>query len=375
MSKSGLLVPARYYARLVDILAQDRVDLAAVLGSLHLPLAILTEPEAMLKVSQVDRLVETAYALSGRSDLAFELGRMLSASAHSFVGFGMLNCETLDQALRFEAQYFRLVMPSFRMRYTSGPDYGEMHFTPAAALSPLSLVFHVEAIGMAALREVSDLTGGHCPPCRLDLSIAEPRHRERYRRELTDVRVRFAAEPTPSVRLRLEGNPRERRLAMADSHARKVAEERCRALVQRVARGGQFADWVAMTLREVSDDTPSLAELAPMLNISTRTLNRYLEREGTSFRELSNRVRHELACERLAGGNMSVTDVAYSLGYNDRSNFGRAFRARAGYSPSEHLTRSVSGRTAPEQAGHAENMAEPTNVLGPSLDDFLPNDR
>ncbi|WP_439641917.1 AraC family transcriptional regulator ligand-binding domain-containing protein [Nevskia sp.] len=345
MSKSELLVPARYYARLAEILARSHIDLDAVLRSLQLSPAILTEAEAMLSVSRVDRLIEKIYELSGRSDLAFELGRMLSASAHSFVGFGMLNCETLDQALRFEAQYFRLVMPSFRMRYASGVDFGEMHFTPTVALSPLSLSFHLEAIGVAALREVTDLTGDHRPPCRLDLSIAEPAHRERYRRELTNVRVCFVAEATPSVRLRLSGNPRELRLAMADNHARQVAEERCRTLVQQVASGGHFADWVVMTLRAVAEGLPSLGELAAMLNISKRSLNRHLEREGTNFRELSNRVRHELACERLAAGTMSVTQVGYSLGFTDRSNFGRAFRSRAGYSPSEHHSRSAPGQT------------------------------
>jgi AraC-like DNA-binding protein len=336
MPQSELLVPARYYVRLAEVLARDGVDLAGVVRALRLSPRLLSEPEAMLRVSQADRLVQRVFELSGRSDLAFELGKLLTASAHSFVGFGMLNSATLDQALRFEAQYFRLVMPSFRMRYSSGPDFGEMLFTPLAAMSHLSLAFHLEAIGMAALRELADLSGDRRPPCRLDLSIPEPPHAARYRRELRDVRVRFGADVTPSVRLRLLADPRQLRLAMADSHARRVAEERCRALVNQAARSGHFADWVAMTLREVAEGLPTLEEMAATLNISKRTLNRYLQREGTSYRQLAGRIQHELACERLAAGSMSATEVAYSLGFSDRSNFGRAFRARAGYSPGRH---------------------------------------
>jgi AraC-like DNA-binding protein len=258
----------------------------------------------------------------------------------------MLNSANLDQALRFEAQYFRLVMPSFRMRYSSGPDFGEMLFTPLVAMSHLSLAFHLEAIGTAALREVADLTGDRRPPCRLDLSIPEPPHLRRYQRELRDVRVRFGADTTPSVRLRLLADPRALRLAMADDHARRLAEERCRILVHQTAKGGHFADWVAMTLREVAEGLPSLDEMAALLNISKRTLNRYLEREGTSFRELAGRIQHELACERLAGGGMSVTEVAYSLGFKDRSNFGRAFRVRAGYTPGRHAARPAGRRSS-----------------------------
>ncbi len=344
MAKPDLLVPARYYARLGEVLARQRVDLAAALRAQRLSPRLLAEPDATIRFSQVDRLLQRLAAAGVGGEAAFELGKLLTASAHSLVGFGMLNSDTLDQALRFEAQYFRLIMPSFRMRYSSGADYGEMLFTPLVAMSHVCLAFHLEAIGMAALREVSDLTGGRRPPCRLELSIAPPPHAARYA-ELRDLRVRFNADATPSVRLRLLDNPRNHPLAMADANARRVAEERCRRLVQQAASVRRFADWVAMTLREVSDELPTLDQLAAMLNLSRRTLNRYLEREGTSFRELSGRIQHELACERLASGSMSVTEVAYSLGFTDTSNFARAFRARAGCSPGQH--RAGTARRAP----------------------------
>ena len=187
---------------------------------------------------------------------------------------------------------------------------------------------------MAALREVSDLIGDRRPQCRLQLSIPEqPRH-ARYR-EIRDLQCRFGVASAPGVSLRLLGDPRALPLSMADANARSLAEERCRALVQKMADVRELAGWVAMTLREVSEGLPTLSELAGMLNLSPRTLNRYLEREGTTYRELSGRVQHELACERLASG-ASVTEVAYSLGFSDTSNFARAFRARSGCSPSEY---------------------------------------
>ena len=330
-------VPARYYARLGEILVQQGVDFTALLRAQKLSPSLLSDPEATLRFSQVDQLVQYVFASTGRADLGVEGGRLLTASAHSFVGFVMFNSDTLDQALRFEAQYFRLIMPSFRMRYSRSPDSGEMAFSPRTAMSPLCLHFHLEAIAMAAVREISDLTAEHRPPCILELSIPEPPHAPRYPRELLrNVDLRFGVGSTPGVRLRLLDDPRRLRLTMADPHARRIAEDRCRALVQQAADGGRFADWVAMTLREVAEGLPSLAELAAQLNISTRTLNRYLAREGTTYRALAGRIQHEIACERLASGAMSVTEVAYSLGFSDAANFTRAFRSRAGYSPGAH---------------------------------------
>ena len=234
-------------------------------------------------------------------------------------------------------------MPSFRMRYQSTRDYSEVLFTPATAMSHLSLAFHLEAIGLAVLREISDLTGEKRPHCRLDLSIPQPAHVERYAHELRDVEVRFSTASTPSVRLRIIGDPSSMRIAMADPNARRIAEERCRTLVQKVTDSGRFADWIAMTLKEVPDALPTLEGLSTLLNISKRTLNRYLEREGTSFRDLAGRIQHNLACERLVSG-MSATEVAYSLGFTDPSNFSRAFRSRAGHSPGEHQMKALKKR-------------------------------
>ena len=338
--KTDLNVPVRYYAKLAEVLADSASELYDVLGALGIDPGVLWQPDAMIGVSQVDTLLNELARRLGRLDLGFELGKLLSANTHSFVGFGMLNSATLDQALRFEAQYFRLIMPSFSMRYVSQPEYGEMQLRPRVAMSHLCLSFHLEAIGMAAIREIDDLTGGRRPPCRLELSIAEPPHIDKYHREFRHIDVRFQADITSGVNLRILHNPRAITFDMADSHALKVAESRCRALVQKAAERGRFADWVAMTLREVAEGLPTQQELARQLNMSTRTLHRYLEREGTSFRALAGQIQHDIACERLSSG-MSANDVAYSLGFADPSNFNRAFRERAGYSPGQHRQKGV----------------------------------
>lgn len=289
----------------------------------------------MLKFSQVERLVEELGSRTGRSDLGFELGKLLSVSSHNIVGFGMLSSPDVERAMSFVARYFRLVMPSFRLRYTGGADFSELHFTPVITMNHACLAFHLEAIGMAALRDVRDLTGARAPACRIHLSIPTPRHAKRYA-ELRGVEVEFASEAMPGVRLRFDDGLRAYPLTMADPNALRMAEERCRAQVAHVARVRQFSEWVAMTLREVGEGLPTLPELAAVLNISPRTLNRYLEREGTSFRELAGTVQHELARQRLASGAMSITEVAYSLGFNDPANFTRSFRDREGVSPREY---------------------------------------
>lgn len=340
MTQTDMEVPARYYARTAELLAKIGLDFGDIARSVKLSPQALAAPNAMVRMSQVDRLLTRIIEVSGRPDLAFDLGRLLTVSSHTFVGFAMLNSANLDEALRFEARYFRLVMPSFRMRYHSGADFGQLYLAPVVPMSSLCLTFHLEAIIMAALREVSDLTEGRPPQAEIDVSMPEPPHVQRYR-DLSGVTVRFGTESVPGLRVRLLDDPRRYALAIADPNALRLAEERCQSLIRRTTEERKFAEWVAMTLREVSEGLPSLEELAGLLSISKRTLNRHLEREGTSYRMLANRIQHELACERLTVERMSVSEVAYSLGFSDPSNFARAFRASAGCSPSEYAHRAT----------------------------------
>ena len=86
-------------------------------------------------------------------------------------------------------------------------------------------------------------------------------------------------------------------------------------------------------LRESEDRRPTLDLLAGFMNISSRTLARHLEGEGTSFRNLSLGVRTERARRMLADGELSVTQVAYRLGYTDVASFVRSFRKQTGCTP------------------------------------------
>ena len=361
MPNRQLFVPARYYARLAELMATQGVDVNAVLRDLKLPTSFLTEADAQLSWQQVEELLAEIRLRSGRTDLGFELGRLLTVSAHSFVGFGMLNCPNVEQAFCFVARYFRLVMPSFRLRYVSGEDFGELQFSATTAMSHECLVFHSEAIGMAALREVRDLANDPLLDARLELAIPTPLHASRYR-SIPHLSTHFESEIGVSARLRVHANLRALQLVAADKSALRVAEERCRLLVQKATTVGEFGEFIAMLLNESGDGGPSQAEVATMLNISKRTLNRHLEREKTSFREITRRVQHNLARERLRSGQMSVSAIAYSLGFSDVANFTRAFRSLEGCPPTDYkrgIERSTSTELMGLQTNSSDGESEP----------------
>ena len=73
--------------------------------------------------------------------------------------------------------------------------------------------------------------------------------------------------------------------------------------------------------------------LARKLGMSSRTLQRRLTEEGTTFRRLLNEVRRRLATTYLMTPGVGIAEVAFLLGFSDVPAFHRAFRAWTGQAP------------------------------------------
>ena len=90
----------------------------------------------------------------------------------------------------------------------------------------------------------------------------------------------------------------------------------------------------------------SVVEVAAMLSLAPRTLQRQLQLRGTSFSQLLEDVRIETARHHLANSQLSLTQLAAILGYSDLSAFSRAFRRRIGKSPQQWQKSNVPRRAA-----------------------------
>jgi AraC-like DNA-binding protein len=76
--------------------------------------------------------------------------------------------------------------------------------------------------------------------------------------------------------------------------------------------------------------------LAEQLHMTIRTLRRKLSTHQTSFRQLINQTRKELAANYIRAGKISLIEVAYLLGFSDQANFSRAFKRWYDCSPTEY---------------------------------------
>jgi AraC-like DNA-binding protein len=90
---------------------------------------------------------------------------------------------------------------------------------------------------------------------------------------------------------------------------------------------------VKQTLAMHPQDTHSADDLAPLLNLSVRSLHRQLKEEGTSLQALKDEVRRERAIELLQRTRKPVKQVAESAGFQNEKSFMRAFKQWTGQTP------------------------------------------
>jgi AraC-like DNA-binding protein len=120
----------------------------------------------------------------------------------------------------------------------------------------------------------------------------------------------------------------------------KVARDRLnpRALDSGASlRGGEtFSDSVTVFLNLMieNDEAPNLKRVVAAAGMSTRTFQRQLKEEGSSFSDLLANARRSETLKRLKERNATIAAIATDLGYFDQATFTRAFRRWTGVPPS-----------------------------------------
>jgi AraC-like DNA-binding protein len=102
----------------------------------------------------------------------------------------------------------------------------------------------------------------------------------------------------------------------------------------------------------LSNGQPQLAQIAPRLRMSARTLHRKLEQEGTNFRRVLTEVRRELAVRHLVECRLAIGEIAFLLGFSEVSAFHRAFKHWTGHAP--HAYRVLQHSSAKGTGGIAD---------------------
>ncbi len=132
-------------------------------------------------------------------------------------------------------------------------------------------------------------------------------------------------------------------MPQADTLLAKMLHRQAQDLISKLPKPG-LAHKVQELLTQILESGEFSAErVAKQLNMSVRTLHRKLKQEDTSFRELVEYVRRNLATRYLTEENLSISEVAYLTGFSRASAFHKAFKRWTGTSAGAYRRKVMSG--------------------------------
>ncbi|WP_315836089.1 helix-turn-helix domain-containing protein [Bradyrhizobium prioriisuperbiae] len=164
----------------------------------------------------------------------------------------------------------------------------------------------------------------------LEVALPEPASADIAYLGCTPIRKTF-----PSITLSLEDARRP--LVSENTEMWSVFEpDLRRQLADKLAISG-IRDRLRNALLEAipSGDTDS-DRLASRLHVSKRSLQRHLRNEGTSFQQVLDETRADLARHYLGQTTTSLDEMSYLLGYTSSASFFRAFQSWFGTTPTSY---------------------------------------
>lgn len=183
----------------------------------------------------------------------------------------------------------------------------------------------------ASLRDIQWVYGQAIVPTRIDMNRPEPKQVEKYQQA-------FGITPVfdmPNSAIYFNRSVLDKRLPGGNAQLLSQVERLLKDLVAENNKEDMAAMVRLQIMRMLPEESISIDVIARNLNVSTRTLYNRLKRSNTSFQQILDDTRADLSKNYLEQDRLQVKEVAYLLGYEDYSNFSRAFKRWTGMSPGE----------------------------------------
>lgn len=273
--------------------------------------------------------------------LGLEAGLRYHLSTYGIWGFALLTSPTYRAAAEIVERFLELsfALVGFRL----AEDGGRARMVLDDSNTPEDIRRFALERDFAAWRNATlELQPRGVLPEAVYFRFPRPAYAQRFA-EICGVMPAFDADENAIV---LDQALLDEPLPQANPATARMCLDQCRQLVSRRRHRDGIAGRVREQLFLMTGRLPSLEATATALNMSTRTLRRQLQQEGTSFRVLASEVLESMAEGMLLTTDMKLEEIALRLGYSESAAFIHAFKGWTGEAPGSYRNNngSVAGR-------------------------------
>ena len=290
----------------------------------------LSDPDIRVPETIMEEAWRLASTLTGDSAIGIHVAEFLPRGALDLVEYAYRSSDSVGAAIERLARYGRVVSDRVAARMESA-DTGLLLVVGDTGDTPLQPGRAEYAIAIA-LKLARECAGADITPrvvCFAHQAPVDTAEHERFFR----APVQFSSGTNSMV---LDAAAAARPLQSADAALERIVRRRLEKALSSRDRH-ENAPLSSRVRRAVVDALGRLIvtpdSIAHLFGISRRTLSRRLAEESTSFSEIFDDVRKQLAQAMVQDRGLSVADIAFFLQYSEPSAFHRSFRRWTGKTP------------------------------------------
>lgn len=317
-------------------MAESRgVDTTACLARAGIDPSVLQDARQRVPGQQLEQLLACLIPLSGDPCFGLHTSAFIQPASYSVLGYIAMNCATVGEALSRIPVYEKIV--------------GDMGFTVTRALgenvcvqwncnftNPLVRRHVIENVLASWTRYTRWMTGEetenpqevwfeHGPP---EDAAALAEYQSLFRAP-----VRFNQSCSTLI---VAPRQLQHALRQADPQLLATLLEHATQVLATLDRDESVSRQVKNLLRlQLKDELPRKELIARQLGMNARTLQRRLSEEGTSYQQVLNELRLELAQHYLRHSTLTIDEIGVRLGFAEPRSFHRSFKQWTGMTPGE----------------------------------------
>ncbi|MCC5640073.1 AraC family transcriptional regulator [Nostoc sp. CHAB 5844] len=313
--------------------ARYGVDADSLCTDVGIDATLLKMPDQQISGTLHSAVWREVIKRTGDENFALHLGEAFHLATFGIVGYVLVNCQTFAEVLEKFSRYTRLFSQGAYIHFTVADGLVLCDCDIIDDLKNYLLEqprYAVESTFASLLIATKVLTGKPLYPHAVWFQYPRPGDTSEHER-IFQTGLHFSM---PTNRIIFDANCLNWSVLSANSNLLSMFEQHAQTMLDAMNREDDYTRKVVQEIvKQLKGNLPTIEAVARSLAISVRQLQRELQAEDTSYQELLDNTRKELALRHLKNPATPIHDVAFLLGFSEPSAFHRAFKRWTGQTP------------------------------------------
>lgn len=329
---SGWMIP------MSKVMQANNIDVEQALTECGISAEDLENQESRIALAKLAKLIDYCNENLPRKDFTVQVAEQFHPGMFHALGYAMMSSASLKDGLERIVRYKRIVSNACRLELTEESDELMLRVVTLyhdGTRIPITGPGEIETFLATVVKFGREALETKLRPRRVYFRAPKPDHGDDYLRDFFGCELNFNTEFDAIVFDREQASKRllAYNMMLTQSHEKMLDEYLCRI------DKSDLANLVRCKIYErLSLGAPTQQEVADNLGMSLRNLQRKLSEQGTSYKEILERMRRKLALEYIDQPHLSLGEIGYLVGFASVANFNRAFKRWTGCTPGEFRT-------------------------------------